>query len=269
MRGARGVQKTNARVTVPRDSVVGLLHHARHRRTHHVASTLAGTGAPSTNNHEIDVFCCSVDGPTRPVSCHITPCWTWNQSDVEEKCQCASLSSVRTTLKTVKEVTHHHMLLKQAQLKTTPKGNGVALEYDNMFEAREQLCPEHECVTESDKCECAFTTSVGLHSPPVIDGGRTHRVARNMAGTSAPSTKNFFRDVSCSNSRVAVTRLLRMLRRQPMRHSAKKPCASNAQKHETQTNADVCANLSSFTQLSMQENCILCCQISSFLSENC
>ena len=115
------------------NSVVGLPHCARHRRTHHVASNLAGTGAPSTNNHEIDVFCCSVDGPTRPVSCHVTPCWTWNQSDVEEKCQCASLSSVRTTLKTLKEVTHHHMLFKQAQLKTTPKGNGVALERDNMF----------------------------------------------------------------------------------------------------------------------------------------
>ena len=68
-------------------------------RTHRVANNMAGTGAPSTNTLEIDVVCCSVDGPTRPVSCQITLCWTWNQSDVEEKCKCASLSSVRTTLK--------------------------------------------------------------------------------------------------------------------------------------------------------------------------
>ena len=32
-------------------------------RTHHVASNMAGTSAPSTNTLEIDVFCCSVDGP--------------------------------------------------------------------------------------------------------------------------------------------------------------------------------------------------------------
>ena len=59
-------------------------------RTQHVARNMAGTGAPSTNTLEIDVFCCSVDGPTRPVSCQITLCWTWNQSDVEEKCKCTS-----------------------------------------------------------------------------------------------------------------------------------------------------------------------------------
>ena len=51
-----------------------------------------------------------------------------------------------------------------------------------------------------------------------------------MAGTSAPSTKNFLRDVSCCNKRVAVTRLPRMLRRQLMKHSAKKSCASLAKK---------------------------------------
>ena len=105
-------------------------------RTHHVASNVARTSAPSTNTLEIDVFRCSVDGPTRPVSCHLTLCWTWNQSDVEENCKCASPSSVRITLKTLDDVTHYHMLLGQTHLKTTLKRNGVALEYYNMFEAR-------------------------------------------------------------------------------------------------------------------------------------
>ena len=68
-------------------------------RNHHVASNMAGTSTPSTNTLEIDVFCCSVDGSARPVSCQITLWWTWNQSDVEEKCKRTSLSSVRTTLK--------------------------------------------------------------------------------------------------------------------------------------------------------------------------
>ena len=31
--------------------------------------------------------------------------------------------------------------------------------------------------------ECCFTSVVGLPTPPVIDGGRTHRVPSNMAGT--------------------------------------------------------------------------------------
>ena len=56
-------------------------------RTHRVPSNMAGTSAPSTNNLEIDMFCCSVDVPMRPVSGQITLCWTWNQSDVEERCQ--------------------------------------------------------------------------------------------------------------------------------------------------------------------------------------
>ena len=64
---------------------------------------------------------------------------------------------------------------------------------------------------ERDQCECYFTTVVGLHTPTVIDGVRTHHVASNMAGTGAPCTKNFVTDVSCCNSRVAATRLLRML----------------------------------------------------------
>ena len=40
--------------------------------------------------------------------------------------------------------------------------------------------------------------------------------------------------------------LLRMLRGQPMKHSAKKSCASIAQKHETQMDADVCRDLKQF-----------------------
>ena len=59
-------------------------------RTHHVACNMARTSAPSTNTLEIDVFGCSAEGSTRPVFCQITLCWTWNQSDVEEKCKCAS-----------------------------------------------------------------------------------------------------------------------------------------------------------------------------------
>ena len=79
-------------------------------------------------------FAAAWTGPRSP-SRHITLCWAWNQSDVEEKCKCASLSSVRTTLKQHKKVTHFQMLLKQAQLRTTLKRNDVALEYYNMFEA--------------------------------------------------------------------------------------------------------------------------------------
>ena len=98
-----GVQQMNARVNVTKrkcsfTSVVGLPTLTGAEPTM-LPSNMARTGAPSTNTLEIDVFCCSVDGPTRPVSCQITLCWTWNQSDVEQKCKCASLSSVRTTLK--------------------------------------------------------------------------------------------------------------------------------------------------------------------------
>ena len=98
-----GVQQMNARVNVTKrkcsfTSVVGLPILTGAEPTM-LPSNMARTGAPSTNTLEIDVFCCSVDGPTRPVSCQITLCWTWNQSDVEQKCKCASLSSVRTTLK--------------------------------------------------------------------------------------------------------------------------------------------------------------------------
>ena len=99
-----------------------------------------------------------------------------------------------------------------------------------------------------------FTTVVGLPTPPVIDGGRIHHVARNMEGTSAPSTKNFLRNVPCCNTQVAVTRLPRMLRRQLMKHSAKKSCASLEEMHETQTRADVCANSSSLTEHSTQSS---------------
>ena len=96
-----GVQKLYARVNVTIESALLPLWPGcpPRGRTHHVASNMVGTGALSTNTLEIDVFFCSVDGPTRPVSCQITLCWTWNQSDAEEKCKCASLSSVRTTFK--------------------------------------------------------------------------------------------------------------------------------------------------------------------------
>ena len=90
-------------------------------RTHHVACNMARTSAPSTNTLEIDVFGCSAEGSTRPVSGQITLCWTWNQSDVEEKC---------------KKVAYHQMQLKQAQLKTTLEGYVVALESYNMSDAR-------------------------------------------------------------------------------------------------------------------------------------
>ena len=79
--------------------------------------------------------------------------------------------------------------------------------------------------------------------PPRPSSTGTHHVASNTAGTNAPSTENFLRDVLCFKSGVAVTRLLRMLRRQPTKHSGKKSCASLAQKRETQTHADVLAKL--------------------------
>ena len=43
-------------------------------------------------------FAAALTGPRGP-SLVISFCWTWNQSDVEEKCKCASPSSVRTALK--------------------------------------------------------------------------------------------------------------------------------------------------------------------------
>ena len=48
--------------------------------------------------------------------------------------------------------------------------------------------------------------------PSVFDLARTSHVPSNMATASAPNTNNFLRDVSCSKSRVAVTRLLRTRR---------------------------------------------------------
>ena len=58
------------------------------------------------------------------------------------------------------------MCLKPAQLKTTLEGNVVAPESYNMFEARKQVCPEHECVTERDQCECCSAAVVGLPTHP-------------------------------------------------------------------------------------------------------
>ena len=101
----------------------------------------------------------------------------------------------------------------------------------------------------------------------VIDGGRTYHVASNMAGTSAPGTKNFLRDVSYCNSRVAMTRLLRMLRLELVKRSSKKSCASLT--YKTQTYADVCANSSSLTQHSTQEDCTMRRPTSSSMSEHC
>ena len=107
-----------------------------------------------------------------------------------------------------------------------------------------EKCPNGNCRCERDWCECCFITVVGLPTPHVIDGGRTHHVASNMAGTSAPSTKNLLRDVSCCNSRVAVTRAPlttnETLREEIMRITC-------TQTRDTNTNADVCANSSSLT----------------------
>ena len=79
MSGDRGVQQMNARVNVTSESAL-FTSVARlptptiidGGRTHHVACNMAGTSAPSTNTPEIDVFCCSVDGPyeARPLSYH-------------------------------------------------------------------------------------------------------------------------------------------------------------------------------------------------------
>ena len=125
-----GDQKLNARVNVTSESArFPLWSGCSHRRS---STEAERTSAPSTNTFEIDVFCCSVDGSTRPVPCQITLCWTWNQSDVEEKCKCASPC---TTLKLVKG-TFRQMCLKPAQLKTALEGNVVALESYNMFEVR-------------------------------------------------------------------------------------------------------------------------------------
>ena len=54
------------------------------------------------------------------------------------------------------------------------------------------------------KRECCFTAVVGLPTPTVIDGGRTHHVASNMAGTSAPSTTGAFLTTSDSLSECSV-----------------------------------------------------------------
>ena len=51
---------------------------------------------------------------------------------------------------------------------------------------------------------------VGLHPSPVFDLAQTLHVPSNMARASASNTKNFFRYLSCSKSRLAVTRLLRI-----------------------------------------------------------
>ena len=115
------------------------------------------------------------------------------------------------------------------------------------------------CLKLDNKCHLSMSTPLNVisamvlsplwsHCPPTL-----HRVARNMAGTNTPSMKNFLRDVSCCDSRVAMTCLFRVLCRQPMKHSAMKSCASLAQKHERQTHADVCANASSLTQHSTQD----------------
>ena len=90
--------------------------------------------------------------------------------------------------------------MRQAQLKTSLKRNVVALENCNIFEAREQVCHEHECVTELEQCEC-FVLCGRVAHPARQRQGRSHHVPSNTAGTSAPSTKNFLTDVLCCNTR--------------------------------------------------------------------
>ena len=68
-------------------------------RTHHVACNMARTSAPSTNNFKIDMLCCGVDGPRGPSLVMSRSAGHGTRDDVEKKCQCASPSSVRTTLK--------------------------------------------------------------------------------------------------------------------------------------------------------------------------
>ena len=99
-------------------------------RTHHVAGNMAGTGAPSTNTLEIDVFCCSVDERTRPVSCQITLCWTWNLSEVEENCKRASPSSVshQTQISQKSYASSNVFETGTTEDKQHSKGNVVALE---------------------------------------------------------------------------------------------------------------------------------------------
>ena len=97
--------------------------------------------------------------------------------------------------------------------------------------------------------KCSSTSVVGLPTSPVTDGGQKHHVESNVAGTTAPSTKNFLRDVSCCNSRVAVTRLLCMLCQQTMKHSAKKWSASLAPQRDTCTHTQMpmCGELNKLT----------------------
>ena len=106
------------------------------------------------------------------------------------------------------------------------------------------MCEVKQCVINREKGEYCFTSVVGLPTPPVIDGVRTHHVASNMAGTGAPSTKNFFRDASCCNSRVAVTRAPPTTNETLREEIVHITCT---QTRDTNTNADVCANSSSLT----------------------
>ena len=214
-----GFQNMNARVNVTSESaLLPLWSGCPPRRSSTgaeptmFAGNMAGTSAPSNNTLEIDMFCRNVDRRTRPVSCQVTLCRTWNRCRGEMQARITSVSSHHTQTSQCK-VTYHQMCLKPGTTEDKQHSKEMSWHSNpiNKIEVRQQVCPEHECVTERDECECYFTTVVGSPTTPVIDGGRTHQVASNMAGTSEPSTKNFLRDVSCCNSRVAVICFLRIL----------------------------------------------------------
>ena len=98
------------------------------------------------------------------------------------------------------------------------------------------------CLKLDNKCVLSMSTSLNVINArviltlwsdctlhPFIDEGRTHRVASNMAGTSA------------------VTHLLRMLCPQPMKHSSKKWCASLAPERDTHTKCRYARELKQLT----------------------
>ena len=108
------------------------------------------------------------------------------------------------------------------------------------------------CWKLDNKCVLSMSTSLNVTSasavlplwsdcPPHPSSMGAEPTVLQATWREQASTKNFLRDVLCCNSRVAVTRLLRMLCRQPMKHSAKKSCASLASERDTHTHKCRCA----------------------------
>ena len=156
---------------------------------------MAGTSAPSTNNLEIDMFCCKLLRATATRFMRIFLELTIMDPFVQRaEHRTQRLPPALKTLTNLIGIVF--FMLTRNIFWSASLGRTQILKLSaNIYKNKSvQMMTADVNVTRASAC---FNTLVGLPAPPVIDGGRTHRVPSNMAGTSAPSTNNLEIDMFC------------------------------------------------------------------------